>query len=432
MGTLDMMTAFMAVFAFVLQTMMAFAHEGSGHHFVHLKAKDKFERSKIADLGVSIEAVVSDGVYGLASDEVLEKVKKSGLSLVETFRVNERTSPMDFPEEDARFHNVEEMEKAIDELVTKNFMLMRKFSIGKTFEGRDIWAVQVNSNALAHGDNPVLISAKPGIFFVGNHHAREHLSAEIPLMFLQYIAEHYGSDAEITNLVRKRDIYVVPMLNPDGVARDISTGKYLWHRKNTRPNNEVNPGVDLNRNYGYKWGQGGSSGVPSSDIYRGEHAFSEPETQAVKKFIEDRPNIKIVLSYHTFSELILYPWGYTYDKVEKEDDYKAHVAMAEKMAKWTGYTPQQSSELYITSGDTTDWVYGALGIFSFTFELSPKDMSGGAFYPGVKVIDKVFQDNIKPALYLTELADDPYRALLPQDDRLSWLDSMALLVRQRR
>ena len=85
--------------------------------------------------------------------------------------------------------------------------------------------------------------------------------------------------------------------------------------------------------------------------------------------------------------------------------------MAETMANWNHYKPEQSSSLYITSGDTTDWAYGTLGIFAFTFELTPKGMMGGGFYPGANVIDSTFNANLNPALYLIDLADNPYRAI---------------------
>jgi carboxypeptidase T len=81
------------------------------------------------------------------------------------------------------------------------------------------------------------------------------------------------------------------------------------------------------------------------------------------------------------------------------------------MAAWNHYKPEQSSGLYITSGDTTDWAYGEHGIFAFTFELSPSSIWRGGFYPGAKAIDPTFAVNVKPALYMLELADDPYRAV---------------------
>ena len=95
--------------------------------------------------------------------------------------------------------------------------------------------------------------------------------------------------------------------------------------------------------------------------------------------------------------------------------------MAQTMAQWNKYTPQQSSELYIASGDTTDWAYGAHGIFAFTFELSPKSMWDGGFYPGQGVIDRVFNDNLRPLMYMLEVTADPYKVLSHSPS--GWLDS---------
>jgi carboxypeptidase T len=120
-----------------------------------------------------------------------------------------------------------------------------------------------------------------------------------------------------------------------------------------------------------------------------------------------------LLSFHSFSELILYPWGHSYDPISQLKDRQVHEVMAKKMSTWNGYTPQQASQLYIASGDTTDWSYGEHRIISFTFELDPKNtgFGGGGFYPGAKVIPDVIRKNIEPALYLIEHADNPYRVL---------------------
>ena len=106
-------------------------------------------------------------------------------------------------------------------------------------------------------------------------------------------------------------------------------------------------GVDLNRNYSQGWGGPGSSDRAASDIYRGAKPFSEPETQAIKSFIESNANITMLLSFHSFSELILYPWGNTTEPIPNERAKEAYIKMADDMAKWNGYLPMQASELYV-------------------------------------------------------------------------------------
>lgn len=400
----------------------AFAHSETTPNeerwFVGAIAADKVERSKLSDLGMSVDSVMTDTAYGTVSPSVLARMEAAGIKFTEKFKVGGDFSTTDFPSDDSKFHNYTEITQAIQDVVAKNSKLMKISSIGKTTEGRDMWAVQINSSTkFTKG----AVSAKPGIVFMGNHHAREHVSAEIPLMLLQFLAANYGKDPEVTRLVDTRDIWIIPMVNPDGVEYDIRDGSYHMHRKNTRKNSGGSMGVDLNRNYGYGWGTGGSSKDQSSDVYMGPAPFSEPETQAIKAFVEARPNLKILLTYHTFSELILYPWGGKNDPIADEKDRGTFEKMAKTMAGWNGYTPEQASDLYIASGDTCDWAWGEHKIFSFTFELSPKSQWNGGFYPGEGVIDKVFDANLKPALYLIDLADDPYRVLKGQDRQMSFL-----------
>jgi carboxypeptidase T len=284
---------------------------------------------------------------------------------------------------------------------------MKLDSLGRTVENREIWHVTLSTDL----ENS---KSKPGIAFLGGHHSREHLSVEVPLLLIEKLVTAFrGGDAEVVRLLNGREIHVVPSVNPDGKEYDVATGDYRYWRKNRGKVNGTAYGIDLNRNYGYGWGGGGASSNPGSDVYRGPSAFSEPETQAVKKFVEAQSNLTTLLSFHTFSELILYPWGHQNSPIPNERDHAVHKTMAETMAKWNGYEPIQSSELYIASGDTTDWSYGELGIISFTFELDPKDMFSGGFYPGAGAIEAVSAKNWRPCLYLIEYADNPYRVLEP-------------------
>lgn len=371
-------------------------------YWMKIKAADKFERSVITNMGIAIDYVGDDYVIANGNVEDLHALEKAGRIEV-SFAL---TEAMDFPSADAAYHNYEEITSALQILARDNADIMELTSIGKSLEGRDIWSVRIST------DLPTS-HQKPGIIFMGGHHAREHLSVEIPFMLINYMVKEFKAGNEkIVSLVRSREINIIPVVNPDGKSFDIATGKYQMWRKNRRQNSNGTYGVDLNRNYSYHWGDSGSSSSPSSDIYRGTEPFSEPETTAVKNFIEARDNISILLSFHTYSQLILYPFGYGYDPIPDSKDRQVHEKMAQTMAKWNGYTPQQSSDLYTASGDTTDWAYGTQKIISFTFEMDPKDSwGGGGFYPGAGVIEPVFKKNLEPALYLMSYADNPYRVL---------------------
>ncbi|OFZ22900.1 MAG: hypothetical protein A2X94_14805 [Bdellovibrionales bacterium GWB1_55_8] len=387
------------------------AIDSSAPRFVRIAAKNQAERSALADLGISIEVVRSDSVWSISAPAMVEAVKSAGFTILESYDAQEAFSgpgSLDFPSADQRYHNYAEMTSALRTLQSKHADITRIVSIGKSIEQRDIWAMQINSNPDALRDS---VSGKPGAVFMGAHHAREHLTVELPLMLAQHLLANRELP-EVARLLDTRDIWIIPMVNPDGAEFDVSTGKYQLWRKNRRKNANDSFGVDLNRNYGYRWGTGGSSKLPQSDTYRGEAAFSEPESMAVKNFVEARPNLKTMLTFHSFSELILYPWGHTNEEIGNARDLAAFKQMANTMAGWNKYRAKQSSGLYITSGDTTDWAYGEHGIFAFTFELSPSGGAGASkgFYPGAAAVDKAFADNLKPSLYLIDLADDPYRA----------------------
>lgn len=373
--------------------------------WVRVKARTSAERTHIVNQGISIETVASDYVIGIGTPREIESLQKENLVLeVDPLKP---LGARNFPSEDAAYHNYEELTKELESLARANPELVRMDSIGKSVEGRDLWHLILSTD-------PAQSNAKAGIVFMGGHHAREHLSVEIPLLLAKrLITEFNAGNAEVVRLLTARQVHIIPSVNPDGAEYDISDSDYLMWRKNRGSVEGELYGIDLNRNYSFQWGGPGSSSYPSSEIYRGPKAFSEPETQAIKKFVEKQVNLTTLLSFHTFSELILYPWGHKDDHIEDSRSYQVHKAMAEKMAEWNGYTPMQSSDLYLASGDTTDWSYGEHNLVSFTFELDPRDMFSGGFYPGADAIDVVSEKNWRPALYLIEYADNPYRVIEP-------------------
>ncbi len=402
----------------ILSSSLAYGHvdsESNEMKFVQIAAQTRESRSAIANQGVSIEFTRSDSVWGFATPQMIRSLKKDGFKILgvhaKEIGRGGHEGVLDFPRADAIYHNYTELTTDLQALERDHPDYAKLVSIGKSVENRDLWAIHLNSSAqeLASGS-----SNKPGAIFMGAHHAREHLSVEVPLKFAQYLLAN-KNNPRIKNYLDTLDIWIIPMVNPDGAEFDISTGSYQMWRKNRARNNDRTFGVDLNRNYGYQWGTGGSSTNTRSDTYMGPTPFSEPETQAIRDFVTSHLNARVLLSFHTFSELILYPWGHSYDSINKSSprDFQVFKTMAEKMATWNNYTPEQASDLYIASGDTTDWAYGTHGIFAFTFELSPSSMWGGGFYPGAGMINQAFQDNIEPCLYLLEKAPDPYQVLNP-------------------
>jgi hypothetical protein len=176
----------------------------------------------------------------------------------------------------------------------------------------------------------------------------------------------------------------------------------LW-RKNRRNNGDGSYGVDLNRNYSYEWGGSGSSGNTYSETYRGPQPFSEPETKVIQNLASQHDFIASV-SYHNFSQLVLFPWGYTNSPAaDKALLEQLAVTMADSIFNVHGrtYIPQQSSRLYIASGDAADWFYGVSGAPSYTIELRPRSSSPGFLLPESE-IQATFEENLPAALFLVE------------------------------
>ncbi len=381
-----------------------------------IEANNKEERTEIAQL-IHIDSIVFDRVYAVINLADLNALKENSaikILSVETLsdpdKVNDYYAPFigpaGFPPADSAFHTYDEVHEKLIALANAHPDVAEVFSIGKSVENRDIWAMRLTIDSA----DSVPAADKKAIVYMGTHHAREHVSTEIPIQLIEEILQLL-SDPEVQALLKEIIMYIIPLVNPDGAEHDIASHSYRWWRKNRQSNNDGSFGVDLNRNYGYGWGTGGSSSSPSSDIFKGVAPFSEPETAAIRDFFVANPNITIALSFHTFSELILYPWGGRHAGVGG-DDQKLFEKMAGDMAAMNHYTPMQSSDLYIASGDTCDWLYGQLKVFCFTFELSPRDMFGGGFYPGAGIIEQVFQDNWDPIMYLAKAADNPRQLIV--------------------
>lgn len=371
--------------------------------WVVVRAASRSERSKAASLGLDIQEASASTVAGVATPEGLARLQAAGFR-VERHAPLSRALPKVFPPKDDAFHDYAEVQAALAAIAAAHPGVASLVEVGQSVRGRKLTAIRFNPSARGSAPSP-----KPGALFVGNHHAREHLSTEVPLLAAIWLADNLKKP-EVAKLLESRDVYFLPLLNPDGAEHDVATGDYRWQRKNLRANPDGSTGVDLNRNYAAHWGEAGTSTHPSDDTYGGPGPFSEPETQALKAFVEARPNLKTMASYHSYGELVLYPWSYTEEPLSDGPALAAFKAMGQKLAGFTGYTAEQSSELYPSSGDTCDWAWDSRRVFCFTFELTPKGYGGGGFYPGAGAIQPTVSKNLPAILYLIEMAADPLRA----------------------
>jgi hypothetical protein len=307
-----------------------------------------------------------------------------------------------------QYHTLADMENILSNIADDYPDITSLYSIGTTYEGRNIWCLEIS-------DNPGEDEGEPGVFFMGLHHAREWPTVEICLHIADELTSKYGSNPDITDVVNNVRLWLVTCVNPDGYYYCHDQG-HDW-RKNRQPYPPY-IGVDPNRNYagsanGDPWGSWGSVGPgsisnhPNSEVYCGPWPFSEFEIQSVRDIFLNN-DICAAISWHTHGQLVMWPWGYSYNSAP-DSTYLTQVGqqIASRITRQSGsgsYTPTQASGLYPTTGDTVDWAYGyshyVLGrpTFAYTIEAC------SSFHPSESYLDQVCRENFDGALYLLEEA----------------------------
>ncbi|MER7273672.1 M14 family metallopeptidase [Dactylosporangium sp. NPDC000244] len=364
------------------------------------------DRNRVGGTGASIDSIENGAATVTATPDEARQIERLGFSI-------SRTRTEGFPAADSGYHDYAEMQAELDRAAKAYPKIMQKLSLGKSYEGRDLPLIKISDNVAKDED-------EPEILYDAHQHAREHLTVEMALYLVRMFTEGYGKDPRITRLVDTREIWIVPDMNPDGGEYDLTGGKYHDWRKNRQPVGGGYKGVDLNRNWGYKFACcNGSSSSLSSETYHGPQAFSAPETQRLRDFVLSRrvggvQQIKAAIDFHTYSELILWPYGYTMNTTAAglgSDQQKTFSALGHAFARSNGYTPEQSSSLYITDGSIIDWLWATQGVWAFTFEMYPNSPSKGGFYPPASVIDAQTARNRDASLTLAEYADCAYRVI---------------------
>ncbi len=365
----------------------------------------------LVDQNIDVLAVYPDGRVDIAvTDNQLAWLGGRGapVAVLERARLE---APAELDENLGLYHTYDEMTAVLDSLAAEHPALTRIDTLGYSWEGRHIRAIKISDNAdTDEGEAEILV--------VGCHHAREIMSVDVPLRFAMYLLAHYGTSTQVAQLVDEREIWIVPMLNPDGhvyVQNNHSGDWWTWWRKNRRDNGDGTFGVDLNRNYSYMWGYDneGSSPSTSSPLYRGPAPFSEPETQALRDFCASR-SFTLALSYHSYSELILFPWGYA---PLYTDDHNLFVALGDSLKRGNGYTSGNTAmgAIYVTNGDSDDWAYGETvekdRFYCYTVELNSYEEGG--FAPPDNLIQPTFDKVLELNLTLLGRADDPFSVLGP-------------------
>ncbi len=362
------------------------------------------ELDLLSEAGFSYESIIQDITsYYLSRNENLDRDElnmqmRSGKSL------GQYQTPENFMLGSmGGFHTYGELLDDLDAMHTLfPDLISPRQPIGETLtiEGRPVYWVRISNN-------PEETQDKPKVLYTALTHAREPASMQQMLFQMWYLLENYDSDPEIKYLIDHVEMYFVPCVNPDGYIFCETTHPNggSMHRKNKRINSDNSIGVDLNRNFGYQWGHdnSGSSPNPSSQTYRGTGPFSEPETQLQKQFAETF-NFSLALNNHTYSDLLIYPWGYSSNLTPDGDIF---IEYAEIMTRENNYVYGTCYETlnYFANGVSDDWFYGEQvtknKVFAFTPEAGkPSD----GFWPAMNRIEEICAGHTHMNLSLARLA----------------------------
>lgn len=306
------------------------------------------------------------------------------------------------------YHTPAQVELEVSRFQTRFPSLVRIISLGNSLEGRPIRAIKIS-------DNPAVDETAEGdILFVALHHAREWVATETALYVAEQILTRYATDPKVKFDVDNLQIWIVPVVNPDGYLHtDLAAtpAGYRYWRKNRRANSDGTFGVDLNRNWGFQWGLlSGSSNIPSVDTYHGTGAFSEPETQVLRTFIDSRPMLKAFVTYHTYGELFLRPWAYTTTDPPGESTLLSLFERSRDAISAVHGHVYSPNIWYTSSGEATDYLWGEKRIAGFTPELRPTTAQGGGglagFSPAASTIIPTGEESVPAALALVHDAAD--------------------------
>ncbi|XP_060098304.1 mast cell carboxypeptidase A-like [Heteronotia binoei] len=250
-----------------------------------------------------------------------------------------------------------------ERITRNNPKMVSQIQIGKTYEGRPMYLLKVGKET----------GRKKAIFMECGIHAREWISPAFCQWFVKQATSTYGKDKDMTKLLDSMNFYVLPVLNVDGYVWTWTEDR-MWRKNRSNNSNSDCIGTDLNRNFNAAWGTKGSSDEPCEEIYCGSSAESEQETKAVASFIQDNLDIlKGYISFHSYSQLLMFPYGYTYTKAPNQDELNkvAKGAVAALSTLYgTKYTYGPIAEtIYLASGASLDWAYDAGIKYAYVFEL---------------------------------------------------------------
>lgn len=296
---------------------------------------------------------------------------------------------------DAQFHTFKEITQLVDSYANQypNIVKLEKIGAGSK-EQLPIWAMKIS-------DNPMLDEKEPAVLFTGVHHGKEILGAEVCLYLIEYLCQHYEQEARVKDWIDETEIWIVPVVNPDAhfMIMDMQNPIHFW-RKNLRDNNfngifePEKDGVDLNRNYDFNWDDNDNSD-PQSWHYRGPYPFSENETRTIRD-LTFREKFIFNLDFHSYGEVILYPW----DNFEPPPDQELIIELAGEIAKQISKRAELGHysvrPLDGRLGQCSVWMYGKASVLSYIVEV------GDSHFPDGRDIPNIVEQNAKAAFFILD------------------------------
>lgn len=362
---------------------------------------DKDQRTRYLAADFDLEHVRGLSADAYVTPAQLDRLRADGCRaevLAEYRTVDGLRDAATTPEFLPQYYTYTEAAAKLNALAAAYPALTKLENLGTTLEGRAILALKISDNAATDED-------EPEVLVMGCHHSREAISVIVPLALADSLLSNYGTNAQFTEWVDEREIWVLPVVNPDGLVY-CETTQYLW-RKNRRGGY----GVDLNRNYAYEWGHDniGSSGSTSSLTYRGASPASEPEVQAIQSFVDSREFV-FSLSFHSYGDWLLWGPGFKPGLSEDEDVFRGYGGL---VAPVNGFEPGNpaSSTIYSTNGSSDDWLYNAL-THAKIIALTPEVGTSG-FNPPAAELPALTIDGLACVWPALEHADRPMRLAPP-------------------
>nr|XP_015219546.1 PREDICTED: carboxypeptidase B2 [Lepisosteus oculatus] len=302
---------------------------------------------------------------GVKHTVLLENVQE----LIDMQTKNDSNDPRSSVSFYERYHPLDEIYSWINKTAQDNPHLVRTILIGSTFEKRPLYVLKLS------GRNP-----SRAMWMDCGIHAREWISPAFCLWFVQYVIQFYNTNPEITQILDNMDIYILPVLNPDGYLFTWTNNR-MWRKNRSQYEDSDCIGADLNRNFDANWCTEGSSPRPCDETYCGPFPESESETKAVATFLRSKKHImKLYISIHSYSQMLLFPYSYTYKQADNHNELftlAREAALKIKRHYGNHYRYGAGAKtIYLAPGGSDDWAYD-IGIdYSFTFELRDRGQYG--------------------------------------------------------